>query len=517
VSPYRLLSSHGIKGPRPLPLAGNFLSIRKVGHNEFLEEQIKKFGLIFGYYVGRMPMVNIADVEVLKEIMVKEFDTFSDRGLLRGPANVLRRGLGISLGLVGVGGDTWRTSRTALTPSFSGMKMKLMVPLLNKSSDVLVEKLGEFAESGKSVEMFRVYGAFTMETLIATAFGRYVNIQRGEADQITQGANSIFRAAEDGSPNAPDVLMALLSTFPWLEPLVVQVLLRMEISSSLRLINSTAISLIQARIESKEPPQVKDLLQLMLDATEGDSATDKKMTKEQLAGFSIDFLLAGYETTANTLSYTTYLLAMNPDVQEKLQAEIDQYFEEDPEASLYEAAQKLKYLDMVIHESMRLYTPVPKTQRHCMKTITIGGVTIPKGAIVVIPIDAIHHLRKYWPDPYKFDPERFTAEAKSNRPQLAHMPFGWGPRNCIGLRFALLQTKIALMEILGKYSFSRGPETPVCVAERLILLVILLIVRPNWSKHTASHLHRKAECLSRLYQEPRTISSLKTTHTCTKF
>ena len=128
----------------------------------------------------------------------------------------------------------------------------------------------------------------------------------------------------------------------------------------------------------------------MLDATEGDSATGKKMTEEQLAGFSIDFLLAGYETTANTLSFTTYLLAMNPDVQEKLQAEIDQYFEEDPvsihlnsnlitsrvasiiriailcwyqwtqEASLYEAAQKLKYLDMVIHESMRLYTPVPK-------------------------------------------------------------------------------------------------------------------------------------------------------------
>ncbi|CAI8013015.1 Cytochrome P450 3A15 [Geodia barretti] len=164
------------------------------------------------------------------------------------------------------------------------MKMKLMVPLLKKSSDVLVEKLGEFAESGKSVEMFRVYGAFTMETLIATAFGRHVNIQRGEADQITQGANSIFRAAEDGSPNAPDVLMALLSTFPWLEQLVVQVLLRMEISSSLKLINSTAISLIQARIESKEPPQVKDLLQLMLDATEGDSATGKKMTEEQLAG-----------------------------------------------------------------------------------------------------------------------------------------------------------------------------------------------------------------------------------------
>ncbi|CAI8013017.1 Cytochrome P450 3A14 [Geodia barretti] len=309
------------------------------------------------------------------------------------------------------------------------MKMKLMVPLLKKSSDVLVEKLGEFAESGKSVEMFRVYGAFTMETLIATAFGRHVNIQRGEADQITQGANSIFRAAEDGSPNAPDVLMALLSTFPWLEQLVVQVLLRMEISSSLKLINSTAISLIQARIESKEPPQ----------------------------GFSIDFLLAGYETTANTLSFTTYLLAMNPDVQEKLQAEIDQYFEEDPEASLYEAAQKLKYLDMVIHESMRLL-----------------------------------HTRTKYGD---------SSQPRQRRidPSCSHA-VGWGLlATCIGLRFALLETKIALMEILRKYSFARGPETPAQLEQAY-----------------ASHLHRKAECLSRLYQESTTISSLRAAHTCTK-
>ena len=122
------------------------------------------------------------------------------------------------------------------------------------------------------------------------------------------------------------------------------------------------------------------MVQLMIDATADENICGtKKLNSEQMAGFSVDFLLAGYETTANTLSYTTYLLAMNPDVQEKLQAEIDQYFEEAPvgvytktissyyighcctqEASLYEAAQNLKYLDMVLKESLRLYTPVPK-------------------------------------------------------------------------------------------------------------------------------------------------------------
>ena len=123
-----------------------------------------------------------------------------------------------------------------------------------------------------------------------------------------------------------------------------------------------------------------------------------------------------------------------------------------------------------------------RSQRYCSKTVTVGNVTIPEGAEIVIPINLIHHSPEYWSDPYKFDPERyfsntenkllvqsscfllrFTDEAKASRPQLAHMPFGWGPRNCIGLRFALLESKIALMEILRKFSFVRAPETVVCI------------------------------------------------------
>ena len=134
---------------------------------------------------------------------------------------------------------------------------------------------------------------------------------------------------------------------------------------------------------------MKDLLQSMLDAQE-EMNGDMTTIGEKLAGIAFDFLLAGYETTANTLAYTTYLLAMNPDVQEKLQAEIDQYFEDDPvskaklcvfatftsvaqEASLYDATQKLKYLDMVVQESMRLYAPIPRLVS-IIHTCTMGIV-----------------------------------------------------------------------------------------------------------------------------------------------
>jgi cytochrome P450 len=407
------------------------------------------------FYVGPQPRIAITDVDLLKEIMVKEFDSFSDRGFL-GPPQFAPKALGLHTGLVSTTGETWRTARQTLTPSFTGMKMKLMVPLIKKSSDVLVEKMGEFAESGKTVELFREYGYFTTESLIATAFGRYVNLQRGEADQITEDARGVIQSSEDEATLSPDTLLICLANFPWLEPLLLLAIRKSKVGHALTSLHKTARRLIRDRVQSQQPPKVKDLLQLMIDSAIEDG---KDPQNDQIAGFSVEFLLAGYDTTSTALSYTSYLLAMNTDVQERLQTEIDEFFEEHPEASLYEAAQKLKYLDMVIQESLRYYSPVPKTQRYCSKTVTVGNVTIPEGAEIIIPINLIHRSPTYWPDPYKFDPERFTDEAKASRPQLAHMPFGWGPRNCIGLRFALLESKIALMEILRKFSFVRAPET----------------------------------------------------------
>lgn len=462
VAPLRLLSSHGIKGPTPLPVVGNLFGLQKVGVQRFVKQNVEEYGLVFGYYIGTVPKIAVTDIEVARGIMVKEFESFVERGFLGAP-DIIPKAIGIEPGLVVADVKAWRPGRRALTPSFSSMKMKLMLPIIKESSDVLIDIMGEYAENGKSVDVFKAFSSFTLEIMIATAFGQRVAIQRGEADKLTQAIQTFFLAAEEGS-SLSFAILTFLNSFSCLRPLLRRLIRNSKAGDAIKLIYETAVRLIEARKKNTQPREVKDLLQLMIDATvdeddDGNKCSAKKLTTRQIAGFSVDFLNAGYETTATTLGFIAYLLATHPDVQEKLQNKIDTYFDQNPEGSLYDAAQEIKFLEMVIFESLRLYTPVPNTQRHCCKTVTVSGVTIPKGADVLLPPGIIHQLPQYWPDPHKFDPERFSAEAKVNQTQLAHMPFGWGPRNCIGLRFALLNAKIALIETLRRYTLARGPET----------------------------------------------------------
>jgi cytochrome P450 family 3 subfamily A len=146
---------------------------------------------------------------------------------------------------------------------------------------------------------------------------------------------------------------------------------------------------------------------------------------------AILFLLAGYETTASTLTLITYNLACHPEIQEKLIEEVDKCIERHGGVN-YESVFDNEYLDMVIEETMRMYPPATRIDRVCSKDFEFEGIKIPKGQLVTIPIWAIHHDPEIYPDPYKFDPERFNQENKTKRVNEAFIPFGNGPRSCIG-------------------------------------------------------------------------------------
>ncbi|XP_005413825.1 PREDICTED: cytochrome P450 3A9-like isoform X4 [Chinchilla lanigera] len=180
----------------------------------------------------------------------------------------------------------------------------------------------------------------------------------------------------------------------------------------------------------------------------------------EIAAQSIAFIFAGYETTSSALSFIMYELATHPDVQKKLQQEIDAAL---PNKALptYDVLGEMEYLDMVVNETLRLHPIATRTQRICKKDVEVNGVFISKGTVVMVPIFVLHHDPKHWQNSEDFRPERFSKKNKENIEPYTYMPFGAGPRNCIGMRFALMNIKLAVTKVLQNFSLQPCKETEV--------------------------------------------------------
>ncbi|XP_077892855.1 cytochrome P450 3A9-like [Ictidomys tridecemlineatus] len=175
---------------------------------------------------------------------------------------------------------------------------------------------------------------------------------------------------------------------------------------------------------------------------------------------SIILIFAGYETTSNALSFILYELATHLDVQTKLQQKIDSTLPNKAPAT-YETVIQMKYLDMVVNETLRLYPIAGRLERICKKDVEINGVPIRKGTVVMISSYVLHRDPQHWPEPEEFRLERFSKNNKDSINPYVYMPFGNGPRNCITMRFALMNIKLALVKVMQNFSFKTCKETQI--------------------------------------------------------
>nr|XP_008200098.2 PREDICTED: probable cytochrome P450 6a23 [Tribolium castaneum] len=210
----------------------------------------------------------------------------------------------------------------------------------------------------------------------------------------------------------------------------------------------------------------KDFMQLLIDLKNNklvgeEGKSERGLTIEEVAAQSFVFFLAGFETSSTTMTFALYEMAKHQDIQAKVREEIDTVLKKHDGKITYEAIQEMKYMGQVIDETLRKYPPVPFLTRQCVKDYKIPNedVTIEKGTTVIIPVLGIHYDKDIYPDPEKFDPERFTEENKNARHNYSHIPFGEGPRICIGMRFGLMQSKVGLTSLLKKYKFTVNKKT----------------------------------------------------------
>lgn len=207
------------------------------------------------------------------------------------------------------------------------------------------------------------------------------------------------------------------------------------------------------------------MIQILLEARKDGEIENLEITNSDITSQALSFIFAGYDTVSTLMSFMSYELALNPKIQKLLIQEIDSCDE-----ITYESLTKMKYLDMVLSETLRKWPITAALDRTCTKEYTIEPkepgeclFKVEKGTTVLVPIFGIHRDSRYYPDPERFDPERFSDENKSKIVPFSYLPFGIGPRNCIGIKFAIMQTKVLFCLLLRYFEIERVERTPVPV------------------------------------------------------
>ncbi|XP_063234085.1 probable cytochrome P450 6a14 [Bacillus rossius redtenbacheri] len=462
--------SRGIAYLRPTPFFGNIkdlLLMRVSGAEMTLRfyNQLKKHR-VGGVFHSRRPCLLVCDPEIVRLFLAKDFASFHDRGM----APVDLKANPLSGHLFNLEGRQWRVLRKKLTPAFTPGRMKGMMQLLLECSGELSEAMATAAESGSCLEIKEVFAQFTTDVIGTCAFGLQFNSLRQEDAEFRRMGRKVFQASAGAV-----VRRVVMAGLPGLAR-------RLNLKFAADDVSQFFLKVVQDTISHREKHGIvrKDFLQLLielknkgrLESDEGEVPSSKngnitdiddfiELSDAALAAQAFVFFLAGFETSSTTMSFCVYELALNPGVQRRLLDEIDSVLQRHGGVMSYEAVQEMEYLDRVIQETLRKYPPAANLHRKCTEPYTIPGtgVRLEKGLKVLIPVYGIHHDPEYYPRPDEFDPDRFTEANKARRPGYTYLPYGEGPRICIGMRFGNLQMKAGLATILRHHSFASCERT----------------------------------------------------------
>ena len=458
IKPYYIVKRRTrLSGPPPKIFLGNYSALAKDGSLDTIPKWILQYGPTFICYFGIKPVIMTQEVEIIRSVMVKNFDSFVDK-------HYVSRLLGIVEGIPMMTGDQWRRVRRILTPTFSIKKLRMMQSLIEESCTRLRNKLVAVSDTDSSINVCRWFGIFTMEVIFATAFSRDIHLDSDKEHPLMKAATDYFKSYQLGSSLSPEKLKIFMSHFSWSEPILKYLIRITKIDQDWKFLEEAALQLIEDRRNTMTTvgSTAQDLLQLMLEAHDENAETKSNayLNNEEIVASIVTFIVAGYETARNALSYTAYLLALNPTIQDKLIREINEYYETNPDCTLYDAAENIEYVTMVLYESMRLFPPISETTRECNQTCAVTNeLIVEEGTVINIPIYVLHHNAEYWSNPNKFDPERFNPHNEKSYPTFAYLPFGEGPRQCIAKNFSLMEAKMVLVTILKEFQFKRTTDT----------------------------------------------------------
>lgn len=448
-----VLGAGGAGSPRPLPptvgrgLTGALADRMRLGA-EFYGDLARRHGDVVPFRIGRWRAVLLSHPDAIAHVLRQRPHGFSKGDVF----DTLRVLLGD--GLLVSHGDAWRRQRRIVQPAFHPTRIAGIVPAVHRWVARLGQDLDRDAGSGQPVDLHAHMTRLTLDIAAETLFGAALDpAVVARIGALTESLASLLERR-------------LFSAVP--VPTWVPTPLNLRIRQVIVELDRTVYAIIDARVTAPGPDSAPDLLGALLAARDADGAP---LSREELRGQVMTFFMAGHETTASALSWCWHLLGAHPDAAARVRAEADLALPADGSlpAGADDVARLLPEACAVIHEALRLYPPGWTLTRRGLGDEVIAGYAVPAGTDLLICPYALHRDPRFWPDPAAFRPERFTAGPLDPRTRAAFLPFGAGPRACIGGAFAMTEAALVLAWLSQRYTFTPAPGASVTVAPLISL------------------------------------------------
>ncbi|XP_053684902.1 probable cytochrome P450 308a1 [Sabethes cyaneus] len=472
-----------IDGPQPLPLFGNMFEqiVGRKHFGEIFEEIYREYptaSWIGIYELFNKPAIVVRDLELVKEVLVGNFQSYN-KNLFEIDERIDPL---LAANPFTQSGEQWKKTRSQVVPIFSASKIRTTLPVIENVAENFLDYVDRTRESNPDFEAKEICAKYTIDVVASCAFGIDAESFTNPNAEFRQMCFQIFNPS---------------SIFPWIRAMLT--IFAPKVASILRIpfvpktVDQWFRKLVAEIIrQRKQGTKRQDMFQAMYDSLSQNGSIDVK--SNEIVGHSVTFLTEGFETSSTLMSHLLFELASNQKIQDRVFNEISAVSKEYDGKLTDEAVQKLNYLERAMYETLRMHSAVFTLSKMCTKEIELPAqyptdskrVVIKPGMSAIIPVRAIHYDPEIYPDPTRFEPDRFLEENKQARHRYAFLGFGEGPRICLGMKFGLTQSKVGIAKLLSKYrvKLSSKQQLPLEFEKKAFLLTAKNGIWINFEERT---------------------------------
>ncbi len=395
-----------------------------------LQSYTRQYGDTFRFYLGGIKEAIVTiDPAVIQHVLKTNWENYKKSDI-----QVKRMGHFLGKGLLTTHGEPWRTQRRLIQKGFDRKQLEALSSIMQDSLSESLKQFDSQIHNGP-VDIYPHLMKMTFAMVARSLFG--ARLKDEDIDLISHTISTVQE------------FIVRQTLQPYLNPWFAA-------TGELRRheeLRATADKVLLEYIRQRRHEEPgSDLLQTLMDARYADG---EGMPDELVLSESMQLLVAGHETSSNALSWLLYLLSTRPDCLDRVRREFDEILAGEPLS--YAAVPRFQFTTQVISEALRLYPPFWMIDREAVADDRVGDTIIPAGSMVIVYVYGAHHTPRYWDNPEIFDPERFSKENEAQHPPFTYVPFGGGPRGCIGGNYAMLQILMILSTLLRKYDLELPP------------------------------------------------------------